>query len=405
MESTKRKNNSEKVEFKNSLFIDREALSVLALAQNGLLHPVDKLMNSQEAKDTDKTKLYKNTTFPFSFVLAPSGKRNLKVMKSAKTGDKLDLIVEGVKEGELIVEEAFPIDRHQRIKNIYGTNDYSHPGVSDIFKRLGEYAISGKFQVNNLKVKETLEKIKNIKKVLNAQKTTALMIGANPFHRGHEELIRTALEKTDLLVLFLLKPYERENNKKSLSYEIRYKTVEHFINNFIHKNKVVLVEFENSYIFAGFNEIILDAIVAKNYGCDTLIIGENHAGVGVYYDQNRYKSIVDYLQNIEIDIDIIPDFVHCSQCGGVIRKDICPHGQHNHIIYDSKIILELYINGLIPPSVLVRPEISSIVISDLFPNRFESIENIYDKMIPNNGLLERHNERDFYLSFLKLYSI
>jgi sulfate adenylyltransferase len=401
MESTKRKNK----EVRNCLFIDKEALSVLALAQNGLLSPVDKLMNSKESEATNKTKIYKNITFPFAFVLAPSGRRNAIVMQKAKVGEVLDLIVDGQKEGELVVDEVFPINRDERIRNIYGTNDYSHPGVNDIFKRLGELAISGAFKVNDEKIRTTIDKIKNLKKILNAQKTTALMIGANPFHKGHEELIRTSLENTDLLILFLLKPYNRENDKSNLSYKIRYKTVEHFINNFLPKNKVVLVEFENSYIFAGFNEIILDAIVAKNYGCDTMIIGENHAGVGVYYDQNRYKSIVDYLQNINVDIKIIPDFVYCSQCGGAIRKDICPHGQHNHIIYDSKIILELYFNGLIPPPVVVRPEISSIVMADLFPNRFKSIENIYDKMIPNNGLLEKHNEIDFYLSFLKLYSI
>ncbi|HEO98064.1 MAG TPA: sulfate adenylyltransferase, partial [Epsilonproteobacteria bacterium] len=53
-----------------SLYIDTEALSSLALVQAGLISPVDKLMNAQEAKEVDETQRYKGIPFPFSFVLA-----------------------------------------------------------------------------------------------------------------------------------------------------------------------------------------------------------------------------------------------------------------------------------------------------------------------------------------------
>ncbi len=67
-----------------SLYIDTEALSTLALIEAGLISPVDKLMNEKEAKEVDKTKMYKGVPFPFAFVLAPEGKRNNSVLQNLK---------------------------------------------------------------------------------------------------------------------------------------------------------------------------------------------------------------------------------------------------------------------------------------------------------------------------------
>ena len=51
-----------------SLYIDTEALSTLALVKAGLISPVDKLMNKEEAHEVDTTQVYKGVPFPFSAV-------------------------------------------------------------------------------------------------------------------------------------------------------------------------------------------------------------------------------------------------------------------------------------------------------------------------------------------------
>ena len=126
-----------------SLYIDTEALSTLALVQAGLLSPLDKLMNEKEAKEVNETKIYKGVPFPFAFLLAPIGKRNTQTLKTLKQGDRVDLINYDKKVGELIVDETFSIDPEQRLYNIYGTNDPSHPGVKNTTARLGKIAVSG----------------------------------------------------------------------------------------------------------------------------------------------------------------------------------------------------------------------------------------------------------------------
>ena len=225
------------------------------------------------------------------------------------------------------------------------------------------------------------------------------MMAIKPLHRAHERLIRLSLEKTDLVVIFLLKPYKED----ILSYSLRLKTLEYFVKNYLPKNRVAIVPLENTYIFAGNNEVILNSIVAKNFGCSKIVIGQNHAGVGMFYDRNSLKSIFDTIKGINIDIDIAHEFVYCNLCKTLVSTSTCPHGQHHHIHYHSNSILELLTEGLLPPAVLVRKEISAIILSHIFPNRFKNFEKLYDDILPSTGLLEHHSEKDFYIELMNLY--
>lgn len=383
------------------LYLDSEALGTLRMCKEGILSPVDKLMNSIVAKEVDKTSLYKGQHFPFSFILAPSGKRNEEVLKSAQKNDILEIIVNDEKCGELIVEESFKIDRLKRVEKIFATTDSAIKGVADTLKRLGNYAISGEVKINSDEVKLHKKEIQDQKKLLGAKNITAIMISAKPFHRAHERMIRIALEKSDLLVLFLLKPYKQD----LFTYELRYKTLKYFIDNFLPKNRVMIVPFENTYLFAGLDSIVLDSIAAKNYGCDTIAIGQNHEGIGMYYDSSGTKSIGDYFKalDIGIDMDIVNEFVYCNECKTLVSTRSCPHGRHHHISYNTELIHELFKAGVLPPAVLVRKEISAIVLSQLFPNRFEGLCGKFSNFFPGTGLIEEMNEEQFYMQLMNLH--
>ncbi|MDF1877272.1 sulfate adenylyltransferase [Sulfurimonas sp. SAG-AH-194-L11] len=382
-----------------TLFIDKEAASVLELVADGLLSPVSKLMCEAESKQVLETGLIDNKSFPFPFILAPSGKKNEEVISSLKVGEEIILLCNGVEFASLHVEETFQIDAHERVKHIYGTDDSTHPGVQATMKRLGSWALSGDYTILKTKPNKGKIDILNAKKRVDAKHTSSLVMAANPLHRGHERLIRQTLDSTDLLVIFLLKPYDSAN----ISYEIRKEALEYYLNNFLPKNRVVVVPLENSYIFAGYNEIILDAIVANNYGCDRLTVGRNHAGLGMFYDCNSNKSIVDRVVGIDIEIEIASEYVYCDQCTTLVSKNTCPHGQHHQISYHADSILQLLEAGILPPAVLIRKEISSFLLSKLYPNRFKNLEKLYYDTFAAKGLLEEHTERDFYLELMKLY--
>ncbi|WP_309499412.1 sulfate adenylyltransferase [Sulfurovum sp.] len=382
-----------------SLHIDTEALSTLALVKAGLITPVDKLMNQKEAEEVDRTKFYKGVPFPFAFILAPKGERNSKVLKTVERGEKLDLISGDKKVGELIVEETFAVDTQQRLTNIFGTSDSSHPGVKNTSMRLGKIAVSGEYTVEYPLISDNIKRIQTMITKTGARFVSSIMLAANPLNRAHERMIRQALSSSDLLIIFLRKPFTSEG----LRYDIRYNALTTFIDNFLPQNRVLVIPFENSYIFAGYNELILDALLAKNYGCNQLIVGKNHGGLGLYYDKNRLNSVFDHCKNINIDIKTIDQYVYCDTCKTLVSTRTCPHGQHHHVHYHSESIMQLMQSGLIPPSILVRKEVSANILAALFPNRFKNLQEMYYALIPSSGLLEQQSEEQFYLNLVALY--
>jgi len=297
-----RKNNTLK-----ELHLDKEALATLSLAKEGILKPIDSLMDEEVANEVCKTKKYKKQFLPFPFILAPSGKRNKEVLKNAKKDDIIKIIVSGKFSGYIKTKSVYKINIKNRIKSIFGTYDETHPGVMDTLKRLGEYSIAGRYEIDFNDIKDIKADIKKAKNSINAKTVTAIMMAAKPLHRAHERLIRLTLENTDLLIIFLLKPYK---------------------------------------------------IAAKNFGCTDIILGQNHSGIGVFYNHDRINSILDTIENNGIKATIVSEFVYCDQCKTLVSTKTCPHGKHHHISYHSPSILEILKSGLLPPAVLVRKEIS-----------------------------------------------
>jgi sulfate adenylyltransferase len=382
-----------------ALYIDKEALVTLALVQEGLLAPMCGLMGKEEAKRVDAVKVFGGHSFPFSFLLAPSGKRNAQVLETLVVGETIDLVENRIKVGELIVDEAFPIDKRQRAQTIFGTTDESHPGVANTVSRLGSMAVSGKYIVHYAGIKESKEKVQNARHAAGARHSTALIVSAKPLNRAHERLIRLALEKTDLVVVFLQKFYDED----PFSYEIRYEALELLRTKFLPAERVVIAPLEHTYIFAGYNELMLDALVVQNYGCDTLVVGSNHPGLSMFYEKDETKSVFDSFVGLDIKVEISSQFVYCNVCKTLVTRKACPHGMHHHIDYNSESIFEILKMGMVPPAILVRKEITALYLSKMFPNRIKNLAKIYGDLVPNSGLIEERSEREFYEELLNLH--
>lgn len=389
---TSRKNNRQ-------LFIDKEALVTLDLIKEGILHPVHKLMNKEESYEVDKTGLYEGKRFPMSFTFAPNGRHNQNTIKNAKKGEKLELILNNKKRGEITVNEAFEVDQMQKIIKIFGSVDTENLVIERLLKRLGNWAVSGDFTIDSSYVRNVKQQIAAAKKSLSAQRVSAIMMTANPFHRAHERLVRITLEKSDLLVIFLLKPYEQEG---LLPFELRRKTLQYFVENYVHKNRILIIPFDNSYVYADNKNAVLDSIIAHNFGCNRMVFSEYYSGIGVYYDKNHMRTVLDDYKDLP-DIDIVAKFVFCNECNTLVNSRTCPHGTHHHIKYNSSSLLALLQAGILPPAVLMRKDISAIILSSIHPNRFKNVTQIYDDLFPSTGLLETHNDEDFYIELMKLY--
>ncbi len=390
----------ELVKRNKTIVINQEILATLALAQEGMLGSVDKLMNEQEANIANEKGYYKNSPMPISFILAPSGATNQINIKNAKKDEIVDLVVDKKKVGHVKVESSFKIDKYERIKKICGVYDENNPSVQKLAKAYGDYALSGTFKVNHDRLKNDKKRVQDAIKSMNAKKITGVLFGAKPFNRAHERMIRIALDRADMLVIFMMRPYKSD----IIPYYIREKSIQYFIDTYLPKGKVFVVPLGSSHIFSKNTNLILQCTIASNFGCTKFVIGHNHSGIGMYYDKNQPHFAIDgYKDELPLEVVVVPEYVFCDECKTLVSTSTCPHGSHHHIKYHGESLSKLLLAGVLPPALFIRRDISSMILSELFPNRLLDIQNIYDNLFPNNGLLEEHSEKDFYETLIALH--
>ena len=374
---------------RKALYIDKEALSSLALVQEGLLAPISSLANS---------KTLHLDSYLTPFVLNPAGKRNRKVLESTKPNDVLDIVFEQKKVGYLRVKEVFPIDRHARTIQLTGLQGGAE--FDRIYSRLGDLAVCGEYQVDFPDIKEAKARLQEQITAHNAKHITGLVLDGQIFHKAHEALIRDALSTSDLVVLFLLKPYRHT----IIHYDMQKECVELAMREYLMSDRICTIPLDDTYLFTGTNNVLLHAMVARNYGCTHFIVSDNTPNLSVFYERNTLYSVLDVVSGISTSIK--GGYVYCDVCQMLVNRTTCPHGKHHHISYDTESILEFFKAGLLPPSVLVRPSISARLIAHLFPNRFSNLQKLYYDLMPlNDGVLVPKSEEDFYLKLMQLYAI
>ncbi|MDO5046139.1 sulfate adenylyltransferase [Campylobacter sp.] len=381
----------------NTILINEEAYGALELIYNQIFSKFNRLMDEKEANEVYETGFLNGEPMPYSFILAPFGKRNQECLKNAKKDDKIELLKDAKVVGHIIVSSVFKFDQEKKSQNIFHANET----IQTELNQSGELAVSGKFEIYNDSFKEVKERINAIKQESNAQKITAVMLTAEPFNRAHERLIRMTIDKADLVLLFLLKSDQSEWN---MEFSLKKRVLEYFSQNYLPKNRLIIVPFENSNLFSAHMNPTLECIAANALGADKLVVGQNHAGIGMFYDQNIAHTILEkYKDLLKLEIIVLPELVYCNECRTIVSTKTCPHGQHHHIKYHTGTLKSLLKEGILPPAILMRRDISAMILSEIFPNRFKNLQKLYDDLFPNTGLLEKHTEREFYEELMQLY--
>ncbi|MBE7357648.1 sulfate adenylyltransferase [Campylobacter sp. RM12327] len=350
-------------------------------------------MNEDEAKIAMSGK-FKDEPSPFTYVFAPSGCED--ELQNLKSKDTLELVLNDKKVGYIKVESVYKTKKEIADKSIF---------LVDTLKanknlKYGKYAVSGEIRVFDTSLEETKDKIFKKIKNNNLKKISAVMLRANPIHRAHERLIRIMIDKADLVIIFLI----RTLSEDKLEFDLRVKTLKYFASKYLPVDKIEIVAFENTFFFKDHVDPALECIAAHNFGANKLVVGQNHGGIGMFYDGNTPHTALDiYKKELNIEIIVMPEFVYCNECKCLVSTRSCPHGAHHHIKYRTKTLRDLLYNGIMPPSILMRSDISALILSELFPNRFKDIQKIYDNLFANKGILEKHDEKDFYIALMKLY--
>lgn len=379
----------------NTININQDTYGTLSLIKNQILGKFKRLMDASEARTVYQTGYFRGEPMPYAYTFAPFGRRNQAIIRSVTQGQKLEFVLNGNIVGHMIVSSVFKLENPQN--SIFAAREIE----LDEDNKTGKYAVSGEFEIYDNNLAKIKEDVLNRIKENNYQKVTALMLTADPFHRLHERLVRMTIDKADITIIFLIRTLD---SKRNLDFKLRQKTLEYFVSNFLPSERVMIVPFENTYLFSNHINPVLECLAAYNFGATKLVVGQNHGGIGMFFDHNQPSTILDSVsRDLGIELIVMPELVYCNQCRTIVSTKTCPHGQHHHIKYKSDTLKELLFRGILPPAILMRKEISAMILSTLFPDRFENFQKICGDLFPNVGLLEERTQNDFYLELMSLY--
>jgi len=266
----------------------------------------------------------------------------------------------------LAVSSVFKRDKEEEAQKVYGTTDLNHPGVRRVFEE-PEWLVGGEvfvlklpshppeIQKHYMTPRETRELFaaRGYKRVVGFQTR-------NPLHRGHEYLIKCALETVDGL---LLHPLVGPTKSDDIPAEVRMRCYEVLLEKYFPKERVVLAVNPAPMFYAGPREAVFHAIVRKNFGCSHFIVGRDHAGVGNFYHPFAAHEIFDRFSPEELGIYplFFDDAFYCFKCGSMATSKVCPHEKESRLYFSGTKVRSQLQSGELPPPEMIRPEVAEIL--------------------------------------------
>jgi len=347
--------------------VDSETWKIIKNIAFGVFSPLEGFMSRNDTLNVlEHMYLESNIAWPFPIVLDVSKNElnNIKADDSIIITDYADTPI-----AKLNVADIYDYDKKIFAQKVYDTLDQAHPGVNKVFNQK-EKLIGGEiFLINelpplfpglDLKPLETrvLFKTRNWDRVVAFQTR-------NPPHLGHEYVQKAGLTFADGL---FINPVMGKKKTGDFLDKVIIDAYKVLIEYYYPKDRVVLSTFETEMRYAGPREAIFHALARKNFGCDHIIIGRDHAGVGNFYDPYDAHKIFDNFPDLGIEPLFFRSFSWCNRCNSIVNDKICPHPPNLHNFFSGTKIREIILSGKEPTTDIMRPEVAKVILS--FGNPF-----------------------------------
>ena len=172
----------------------------------------------------------------------------------------------------------------RRPSGAYGSTDAKHPAVAHLNRQPGHYA-SGRLEVHPrpaaLRLRRPAPHPGGAPRALPIAGLESKIVAfqtRNPLHRAHEELTKRAAEQIGGGLL--IHPVVGVTKPGDVDHYTRVRCYRALVDNYYEPGSVVLSLLPLAMRMAGPREVLLHAIIRRNYGCTHFIVGRDHAGPG-----------------------------------------------------------------------------------------------------------------------------
>ncbi len=355
-----------------SLLVNSAAAANAVMLGGGYFNPLTGYMNLADALSVAKD--MKTTSGLFWPVPVLNVAKDVSGIAGAKRIALRDPNVEGNPVLAVMTVDAIePVTDEQlrtMAEQIFGTLDENHPGVGT-FLSLGDQVVSGPIEVLSFSYFQsefpdtfrTAVEIRNEIAERGWKKVVAFQT-RNPMHRAHEELCRMAQERlgADGIVIHMLLG---KLKKGDIPAPVRDACIRKMVDVYFPPNTVMVTGYGFDMLYAGPREAVLHAVFRQNMGCDYLIVGRDHAGVGDYYGAFDAQTIFDEkVPAGALAIEIFPaDHTAYSKKLNrvVMMREAEDHSKEDFVLLSGTKVREMLGNGIAPPPEFSRPEVAKIL--------------------------------------------
>jgi len=206
------------------------------------------------------------------------------VAKGLKAGGRLALRdPEGVMLAVLTVEDVWKVDLEAEARDVFGSTNPEHAGVSHLLKSTNPFYVGGVVEAlelpryyDNLDLRSTPAQVREQFGTLGWRQVVAFQT-RNPMHRAHQELTFRAAR--ELQANLLIHPVLGMTKPGDVDHYTRVRCYRGVLRHYPH-NTVMLSLLPLAMRMGGPREALWHAIIRKNYGCSHFIVGRDHAGPG-----------------------------------------------------------------------------------------------------------------------------
>ena len=284
----------------------------LEMIVNGAFSPLSTFNNQKDYEEILlNNRLSNGLVWPIPIVLDVPDQ----FLKSLDNNEYISLRnAEGFLLAILKVNEFWAPDKKEEANSVFKSNDPNHPGVDYLFNHTNNNYISGELvpiQSNKYfdftHLRKSPQEVRDFFRLNNWKDVIAFQT-RNPMHRAHFELTKLAMDEHNSKLL--IHPVIGISKPGDIDHFTRVKCYQHIIK-YYPENSVELSLINLAMRMAGPKEAVWHAIIRKNYGCNRIIIGRDHAGPGIdaegkpYYQPYDAQELIAQYQE-ELEIKMVP---------------------------------------------------------------------------------------------------
>ena len=285
----------------------------MELIATGAFSPLEGFMRRSDYEPVlDRMRLKDGTLWPLPICLdiSETKARNLEAGQSAALRDP-----EGFLLAVLHIEDIWPIDKEKEARLVYATSDRRHPGVQHLFETIKDHYIGGRVEVISLplhydfkQLRRTPDEIRRECQKLGWQRMVGFQT-SSVIHRSQFEMTLEAMRRAKANLLLL--PIVGVTHTEDFDYYTRVRCCNGMMRHYPPETHLLSL-LPHFMRFGGPREAILNAIVAKNYGCTHFVVGHDHADPGIgdgngrrcMYDREEARELFEHIRD-DLGIDLI----------------------------------------------------------------------------------------------------